>query len=221
MAWCDSCCVGNMHQQGSVPFLKSFGNFLLIYGKTGLPHEDIEMSRRRDWEVSVFRWCAHQMRQIPCWDEKCDKDRWLKVRTIFGYFFFSRRKTPNSNGSFLLFPSKYDYFWVVSPSVDALFFGVSHSLFEPWSRGVSMVSLSTHEDHGSYGLNKKRRRLQGGPDPVRRCESWRFFGHRECGDRLQGFQGLGSSGIVGWSPHTFRQVYPNNITTIIMVMIHL
>ena len=60
-------------------------------------------------------------------------------------FFFSRRKTPNSNGSFLLFPSKYDYFWVVSPSVDALFFGVSHSLFEPWSRGVSMVSMSTHE----------------------------------------------------------------------------
>jgi hypothetical protein len=26
---------------------------------------------------------------------------------------------------------------------------------------------------------------------------------------------------VGWSPHTFRQVYPNNITTIYMVMIHL
>ena len=34
------------------------------------------LPRGGDWEVSVLRWCAHQMRQIPCsWDEKCNKDR--------------------------------------------------------------------------------------------------------------------------------------------------
>lgn len=80
----------------------------------------------------------------------------------------------------------------------------------PWSMGF-LFPIFPIWCQQTCGLNKKRRRLQGG----------RFFGHRECGARLQGLQGFGSSGIVGWSPHTFRQVYPNNITTIYMVMIHL
>lgn len=155
MAWCDSCCVGNMHQQGSVPFFKIIWEF-----STGLWKN--WFATRRYWNVQAKRLRSFSI-PLMCASNAANSmllgwEMWQRSvaqsEDHFRICFFFRKNTPNSNGSFLLFPSKYDYFLGVSPSVDAPFFGVSHSLCEPWSRGVSMVSRSTHEaeNPGLFGI---------------------------------------------------------------------
>ena len=48
MAWCDSCCVGNMHQQGSVPFFKIIWEFSTDLWKNWF-------ATRRYWNVQAKR----------------------------------------------------------------------------------------------------------------------------------------------------------------------
>ena len=106
---------------------------------------------RRDWHVQAKRLRSFSI-PLMCASNAANSmllgwDVWQRsvAQSEDHFRFFLGGKHPIPNGSFLLFPSKYDYFWGVSPSVDAPFSGVSHSLCEPWSRGVSMVSRFAHE----------------------------------------------------------------------------